>query len=220
MRLPVIVGFGVVAVSLVTPAFADNVAYLGLRGSYAYMEDTDAGATGFVGNVSFDQSFGGSISVGKFLGPDVRIEAELYFTHTENDSFSVSQDSVNLIPLTGQTFPIEGDVDVIAPMFNVILEMPLENMSIDLYLAGGVGGAHIDVNASSAAAGLAIDDDAWALAYQLMVGATAPIADGIEGQLGYRYFGTTDFTVDDPVYGDFDMNISSHSVEIGLLFRL
>jgi opacity protein-like surface antigen len=220
MRSYVVAGLGAATLAIAQPVLADNVTYLGLRGSYAYTEETEAEATGFVGDVSFDHAFAGSVLIGKFLGPDVRIEGELMFAHSESDDFQVTQDTVNIVPLTGQTFPLSGDVDVIAPMFNVLLELPIEGTSIDLYYGGGVGGAHLDVNASSAAAGIAIDDDAWAFAYQFMAGATAPIADGVEGQLGYRYFGTTDFTVDDPVLGDFDMNLTNHHVEIGLLFRL
>jgi opacity protein-like surface antigen len=218
MRLYVVAGLGVIAFS--TPTFAENVAYLGLRGSYAWTDDTEAETPGFIGDITFDNSFAGSVLLGKFLGPDVRIEAELMFAHSEAEDFNVTTDTVNLISLAGQTFPLSGDADVIAPMFNVVLELPIDDTSIDLYYGGGVGGAHIDVNASSTGAGIAIDDDAWAFAYQFLAGATAPITDGVEGQIGYRYFGTTDFTVDDPVLGDFDMNLSSHHVEVGLLFRL
>jgi opacity protein-like surface antigen len=220
MRLSMVVGLGVCVATSSVPAFADNVTYLGLRGSYAFTDDTEAEAPGFIGDISFDNSFAGSVLIGKFLGPDVRIEAELMLTHSEMEDFHVTTDTVNLISLAGQTFPLSGDVDVISPMFNVLLELPIDGTSIDLYYGGGVGGAHLDVNASSAAAGVAIDDDAWAFAYQFLAGVTAPISDGIEGQVGYRYFGTTDFTVDDPVLGDFDMNLSSHHLEIGLLFRL
>lgn len=221
MRIISAAGLGVIAtVSLAQPLLAENVTYLGLRGSYAMTDDAEADAPLFGGDISFEHSFGGSASIGMFLSPDVRIEAEMLFAHNRADGFDVTRDGINGVPLTGQSFPLTGDIDVIAPMFNVILELPLEDTSVDLYYGAGVGGAHIDVNASSTAGGIELNDDAWALAYQFMAGATMPLADGVEGMVGYRYFGTTQFSVDDPILGNFDMDLTTHSVELGLLFRL
>ena len=66
-------------------------------------------------------------------------------------------------------------------------------------------------------------DVTWTFAYQVMAGITVPLADGISGSIGYRFFQTADFNyVDDfgPLSLDYKTKLTQQSLDVGLQFHI
>ena len=132
-------------------------------------------------------------------------------------------------PSTLRRQAMRGDISVLTLMGNGYYDFDLGS-KVELYATAGVGVAQVsshDVNnttnysQSSPYTPSPVTDPGYnnsetTLAWQVGAGLAAPIADHVKLDLRYRYFATTDFTAYDGIGNWSNMNISSHSVLLGL----
>ena len=139
---------------------------------------------------------------------------------------------------TSATIPARGDVSVLSLMGNGYYDFDLGS-KVELYATAGIGVAQVsfhninnvnNVEGSSAPYTVAANNDPGlnthetTLAWQVGAGIAAPIADNVKLDLRYRYFATTDFTIESIVNTEssgnpvepVNTNLSSHSVLLGL----
>jgi len=161
---------------------------------------------------------------------DYRLEAELGYQTSDIDAIAYAERDGDL----GDPYDFEGDVSVTTLLANGYYDIDLGG-SVECYLTAGAGVAQIDLD-DVRSLEEDIDDDLvitvinrfgdsdpdytfnaseTALAYQIGAGIAIPVSGGIMLDARYRYFATTDFTVENE-----NMNIESHSALVGLRVSL
>lgn len=194
---------------IATPAVADT-RYVALRGSLAFLDDTegDIGAVQFRG--SFETGVGGSAAVGWATVYGLRVEAEGVYRYFAPDRLTLDGNDF------GGGF---GQVNVIAPMVNAFYEFEVDTLAVRPFIGAGVGAMYATANLETFGPAI-VDDDAWGFAYQLMAGLRLPVAQNAQLTAMYRYLSAPElsFTADtgDPL----DVTLTSHSVDVGLDFTL
>ncbi len=147
---------------------------------------------------------------------DYRIEGELGYqsgdiaSMTDGNPASLAQD-------------LSGDLAVISLLMNGYYDIDLGG--IDLYGTAGVGVARVsfeDLYDGHQRAGQSLyTEHATTLAYQVGAGLALPVADDVMIDARYRYFSTTEFTLDDKNFFDYEnTTISSHSALLGLRINI
>lgn len=194
-------------------------AYLGLRGSFAWTEDTEADATLTAVNVRDTDSFGGGAALGYDFGNGLRVEGEFFYLTSDVEEFEVTKDLVNVPDLVGDVYAVNGDLTVAAIMANAYYDIPLDHFALKPYVGAGLGAAAIMADMDSGPLLLTFDDTSWSFAWQLMAGVSMPIDEGIVASAGYRYFAATETDIPDVFGDDYSFSVSSHSFDVGLRFR-
>jgi opacity protein-like surface antigen len=173
-------------------------------------------------NYTTDTDLGSGLAVTGAIGCDYgsyRLEGEVGYQTNGVNSTVYSVDSY-----TSSSIPLRGDVSVLSLMGNGYYDFDLGS-KVDFYATAGVGVAQVsshNINFDSPNN----TDPGWnahetTLAWQVGAGIAAPVGDNVKLDLRYRYFATTDFTVNayplipfNPY--DRNTNVSSHSVLLGL----
>ena len=202
-----------------------SVAYLGLRGSVVDTQDgnTTSGLINY--DESYKTSFAAALFVGWVLDENFRLEAEAGYRSTDLDSIHVTRNTFDNTSV-GLDVPISGHAQVDTFMANLYYDIHfLGDIGVLPWIGVGIGGAYIDYAASgdinaNLVTTLSAKDHTSAFAYQLMAGITAPLADGISGSLGYRFFQTQDFNYVDDFGLSFQTKLSQQSIDIGLQFHI
>jgi len=225
MRLVSLTASAVLAVAAfatTAEAGGSSVAYFGLRGSFVETDGDDTTSA----SVDYSQKYNDGFAVAAFMGwvldDKFRLELEAGYRNADLKSVHVTRDDFN--PVAGQTFAVGGSAQVGAMMTNLYYDIHfLPDIGVLPWIGAGIGGAYIDYSIFEPNTPLDAHDVTWAFAYQLMAGITVPLADGISGSIGYRFFQTADFTyVDDigPITLDYQTKLTQQSIDVGLQFHL
>ena len=194
------------------------------------------------GNYSSNYDLGSGLALTGAIGCDYgsyRLEAEAGYQTNDLKSAvdfidGVAQTSVYANP-AGSRYAMRGDVSILSLMGNGYYDFDLGS-KVELYATAGVGVAQvsfhntISIYAYTPPNGVAGHLDTnldpgyngheTTLAWQVGAGLAAPIADNVKLDLRYRYFATTDFTLNGdnvaPALPTGNTNLSSHSVLLGL----
>lgn len=152
-----------------------------------------------------------------------RLEGEIGYQKNNFKSVVFSGTDEHGAPFSDASYPMKGDVSVISLMANGYYDFKLGS-NINIYAMAGAGGANVSFNNVAMASDNYVNNiNAMSLAYQVGVGVTKPITDHILLDLRYRYFKTSDMTVNWDYKGnDFNNNtaINTHSVLLGMRFEL
>ena len=194
--------------------------YLGLRGSFAEVEDSSAESALTNFDIGYNNGFGASASLGVRMPHGLRAEAEVMFQSADVESFTITKDLINLPPLTGDAFIATGEAEVIAPMANIYYDLTLPDLMVRPYVGAGIGGAHLNLNAENGPLIINIDDDNWAFAWQLMAGVVLPVSEQVALTAGYRYFSTNEMALTDDFGTEYTTQYQSHNFDIGLQLAL
>lgn len=126
-------------------------------------------------NVSFDTGYLLGAAIGSHLGYGLRAEAEFDYRNADVDKVSGT--------------PAAGKFETLSLMGNVYQDFAIGG-PIEPFIGAGLGGAVVRVDD-----GLDTDDD-WVFAYQVMAGVNFIVDPHTTFTLGYRYFGTSDPSLD------------------------
>ncbi|WP_287373910.1 outer membrane beta-barrel protein [Prosthecochloris sp.] len=143
---------------------------------------------------------------------DYRLEGELGYQSGDVDSLEFSGED-------GEYDDISGDVTILSLLVNGYYDIDLGG-GFELSPTVGVGVAQVkadDVELYDNAPDWSVSEVTFA--YQAGIGLGIPVSDGIMLDARYRYFGTTDFTVEFSDY-QFNTNMESHSALLGLRVNL
>ncbi len=181
--------------------------YIGLQGFVPFTSESDASINGAnVGDINFESGWGGGASLGYKPGNTGTffdaLRFELEYAYRTNDVDTIGGLS------TGD------DVRSNAFMVNGFYDLDTGTQLIP-YVGGGVGVARVRLDAPA----LGVDDADTNFAYQGMVGvAYAPetVRNTTIG-LGYRYFGTSDPSIQGPL-GGLEYEYQTHNVELNARF--
>ncbi len=200
-------------------AVGGESAYLGLRGSFAWTEDTETESTLTGLEIQETDTFGGGVALGYDFGTGLRVEGEFFYLTTDVDRFEVTKDLINVPDLVGDQYDVNGDLSVAAIMANVHYDIPLDHFMLKPYVGAGIGAAAIMADMSSAPLLLSFDDNSWTFAWQLMAGISVPIDERLNLSAGYRYFAASETDIPDSFGTDYSFSVQSHSFDVGLRFQ-
>ena len=166
-------------------------------------EDAETDASGFAGDLDYEEGIGGGVSAGYDFGY-LRLEGEVSARGFDADAIDFGG------------FEIEDDAEfnTQAFMVNLFGDLPLPVMGdrLGLYGGGGVGIARLEFDGDDGA------DEDYVLAGQLVAGVSVELTRNLTFLVGYRGFTTADAEFDD---GDaaFDLdNGITHAGELGIRF--
>lgn len=147
----------------------------------------------FDSSADYDNGIGVYAAIGYAFGNDWR--AELEFSHRNNDIDSIAMDGPGFSGWPSGT--ITGDTTAIAIMANLIKDIDLGG-PITPYIGGGVGFADVDhditgvnpVGLPLPPISIAYGPNKRVLAYQGIAGVAYELAEGLNLDISYRFFGT------------------------------
>ncbi len=145
---------------------------------------------------------------------DYRLEAEIGYQQNDIDGVNAIEEGEDLVLLPAVGVPAEGDISVLSLMANGYYDIDLGG--VDLYATAGVGVAQVDFDDfrygdDIEEDGPSTDFSETTLAWQVGAGLAVPIGTNIALDARYRYFATTDFSINGT-----NMNVASHNVLLGL----
>ena len=211
--------------------------YASLTGAWVVPTDSTLSASGqghkVSTNLEFDSGFGVVGAFGYRFGGGFGAEFEIGYRSADFDKFSGLKISgpVYSVRESGKA-PVDGDIGVLSFMANAVYSFRL--WKVHPYLGAGAGAARLDATFGGNTyafrytfEGDTLTDtlfvkggaDAWAFAYQAMVGVGYPVSESVEIRAGYRYFGTSEADFD--IESDYTVkaNFAAHNFEAGILFR-
>jgi len=161
--------------------------------------------------VDFDDGWGGIVTLGYNFG-GARLELEGGYKENDIDNLSVGAFGVG-----GAFVEVDGEVQTLSGMINLILDLPVEG-KLQPFILGGIGLANHEVDISRIAnTAVNFKDDDTVLTYQVGAGLAYQLGESADLLVQYRYMSSEDVTVEDATATDeFDYN--HHAVMIGLRF--
>lgn len=215
----------------------DEIAYLGLRGSYVYAEESQARSepapTGLLDyDAEFDGGFGAGLFMGWVLDENFRFEVEGMYRNTNFDTATVvREDSGVPYALPGDVFSLGGDVQSYAAMTNLYYDLHMFEGTVLPWIGAGIGGVFVDYTAVGSVPDPANPPPAtyplfdagstsWVFGYQFMAGVTFPIAESTSMAIGYRFFQTQDIEFSNAAGEEYETDLTLHSVDVALQFHL
>ena len=90
--------------------------------------------------------------------------------------------------------------------------------SVTPYIGAGLGGARVDADSVTPVGASSINDEDTSFAWQLMAGVAMPLAEQLEGTLGYRYFAAQNLDYNTAAGASIDSDYRAHSVMVGLRY--
>jgi OOP family OmpA-OmpF porin len=192
------------------PAAAANL-YVELNTGPSFVADSDLdGGSGV--EAEFDPGFNVGAAFGVRFLEHFRTEINTSYRQAEVDNVS------------GPGFSLDGagDAGVFAAMANAYFDLDLGG-PVKPYIGAGVGVGVVIVDSDSSANILIIDDTTTEFAWNVMGGLSFEITENVILSGGYRYFATTDATLDATVVGfgsgTLDAEIAAHEVVVGVRFE-
>jgi opacity protein-like surface antigen len=189
--------------------------YLEVEGYGTWLNDsknqTDAGTF----NSEYDGGAGGGLALGyDFAGayPEIgRGRVELEAAYRRN--------SVKNLEFAEGTLSASGDVTVKSLMVNTIVEYKDEKVWIP-YLLLGLGYADVSISkVRTEGTNFISSSSDGVFAYQVGAGLGVGLGDHFTLDIGYRYFGTLDPSLELADGSSFDSEIGSHNLVLGLRFK-
>ena len=189
-------------------------AYAGLRGSFAFSDDSSASiptspATKL--RTSYDNGGGGSFYVGTHLPWGLKLEFEGLYRY-----LPVSVAALNGVGTAGH-----GTTQIAAPMANLMWDLPLPDFPIRPFIGAGVGGAYVDSSINNQAGTTNfLQTNSWQLAYDFMGGAEFPLGPTSRLTAMYRWLEVNGVTGLCGTSGAATLacrsDVNSQSVDLGL----
>ena len=185
--------------------------YLSLEGGANWVEDSDfvnhVGVASFSDRYSYNTGWGALGEIGYAFDHHWRVEAEAGYR--SND--------INEFIFAGAHSPVDGNLNEITVMGNVLYDIPLSER-LELSIGVGVGGD--DVRLKSDIPAVNFSDSVWKFAYQGIAGLNYAIGKRSQLFLDYRYLtvSSPDFSNGVNTY-NFD-DLHKHTLTIGLRFAL
>jgi opacity protein-like surface antigen len=186
-----------------------------------FLEDSSVSAP--VGS-SFDIEYDSGMSYGILLGYD----AGTYFSKSGNTSgrleieYARRSNDADEVEENGVFRPVGGEAIVDSLMINSWVDFRTES-PFRPYLGGGLGAARLTLDDAGFS-----DDDDIRFAYQAGAGIGLPIGNHLTISVGYRYFSMLDATLraetldpetDAVQEREYDIEYSSHNIDVGFRFR-
>jgi opacity protein-like surface antigen len=191
---------------------------------------TDVGWT-----TEFDTGLFLSGAYGYRLSETLRIEGELSYTSADIDTHTgVTAGGAALgaadaaVLITGSA-PLgvtvsdlvadgQGDISSFGYAVNGYYDFANTDLPVDFYLGAGLGIAEVKVDYAPSGVGI-VDDTEMVGFYQLMAGASYPVAEGVDLFGGYRFRQTQDAEVDSTLIpATLDIENTNHIVEFGVRY--
>ncbi len=193
--------------------------YVGMRGAVSMLNVSDYG-TNPRHEVNADPGFNGGFMAGIKMpealitplnGLSVEVEVSRYWHHLDADRVDLTPPI--LLPTE------ERSLDSTAYMVNAYYHFPL-NTVLKPYIGGGIGTADVELERDSTIPGSTSQEETLG-AWQGMVGLTLNSRPDArtEWNLGYRYFTTEDFEIDDGAGNLESIDNQIHSLELGMRLK-
>ncbi|MDZ4737305.1 MAG: outer membrane beta-barrel protein [Rhodospirillaceae bacterium] len=204
----------IAAVQMPADAQADGF-YVGVMGGFGWTQDVqgDYTYTGSPFNADIDSDTGYVLGVAGGYGFDFGGRAELEFAYRSNDIDQISYGG-------GSTSSINGDINVYSLMTNFWYDFDT-GTGLMPYLGGGIGAAWVTSNDWQFSGNSPHSDDSdMAFAYQVGAGVNYAINETFTMGLGYRFFGTTGFELENTFTNATDYDYDAyynHSVLLNLI---
>jgi OOP family OmpA-OmpF porin len=182
--------------------------YLEAGGGISLLSDLETTRSGIRADIESDMGFILSAAIGlQFSNVHTEIEA-LWF-----------ENNFNHVCLSGTCPDIGGDLSTIGGMGNVYYDFDF-GKNWRPFLGGGVGLMRVDISNANAPGFVSVDDDDWAIAYQLKAGISYSLGSHADFVIGYRYMMTDDLDISDVTGGTLSTDgIDSHGIEARLRIR-
>lgn len=182
------IGTVALTATVAMPAFAEEPFYVSLGAGVNILSDIDLNSSDFIvqantRTLDFDVGVAVAAAIGYRFHPFFRGEAELSYRRNTYDGATVENEG----PVSAS-----GDVTAFGFMLNGWVDLPNSSM-ITPYVGGGIGAAHVVIDASTGRATPAdgaynFDDSDTVFAYQIGTGVAVTLPNGMELTLDYRYF--------------------------------
>lgn len=201
------------------PAFAEDGAYVGLRGGASLFEDTQFGTSGTTATNEYDRLGYGIAGV---AGYEVeipesrfgyRVELEGGYTQAEINSHNVG----GVGTFTGGD--ASGDTSILYGFVNTYADVEVvPNVELFAGAGAGVGDVELDGHGTSAT-GRVMKDRATAFGYHLDAGASYAVTENVSLETMYRWqnFVDADLRASDGTKTNLDLD--SHNVYAGLRYK-
>ena len=166
--------------------------------------------------VDFNDGWQLGIKRGRTFANGIRMESELTYRHTTNDTYSLGNFvGPNFVPTA--TFDAIDSVYQLSSMTNVLYDFR-NSSGTTPYIGVGLGGVYADGDIITPAVGVNNFIEDYAFAYQLIAGASRRISGNAVGYVEYKYFGSSGVDVEQVgvagAVGDFDLQ--SNNVIFGI----
>ncbi len=165
--------------------------------------DTDLGSV----TEEFDVGLQTQAAIGYQISDRFRAEAEFFYRRNESDIISIDATAIN----ASNTFTSLGG------MLNAYIDLP--NGRFAPYIGVGLGVVKHDLDAFEHSSGISGNLDDIELAYQLMLGTNYRMTHTIDLFGEYRYFGSTNPSVDTSDGSAIEIDYQTHNFLMGLRYR-
>lgn len=169
--------------------------YAGFSGFLATLEDDEVVAAGGSLRLEHDDGFGFAAALGAAAPTGGRVEIEAAFR--TNDLARICAPACA---------DVDGRTESLSLLVNALYDLPL-GIPLRPYLGVGAGAALVSFDSAAVPA----DGDDVVFAYQFLAGLGWQVSRTLTLVGGYRYFATTDATVD-----GLDVDYRSHNIEAGV----
>ncbi|MEX0810258.1 MAG: outer membrane beta-barrel protein [Dongiaceae bacterium] len=204
----------IAAVQMPADAAADGF-YVGAMGGFGWTQEVEGDYTygGGPFSADLDTDTGFVLGIAGGYGFDFGGRAELEFAYRSNDLDKITFGA-------GSASSINGDINVYSLMTNFWYDFDIGSGFMP-YAGGGIGMAWVTSNDWQYSGGPVHSDDSdTAFAYQLGTGVNYAFNETLTLGLGYRFFGTTGFELENtyPAATDYDYDAYyNHSVLLNLI---
>jgi outer membrane protein OmpA-like peptidoglycan-associated protein/outer membrane protein W len=203
------------------PVYSSAGIYVAAMGGANYVDDREIqwdDGGGFLSlidqDVSYDWGWAAGGAIGYRTGTGVRAEIEGVYRQNSHDEWHAF----------GLNVPFDdGDITAISGMVNVLYDIDFGSVVVP-YVGVGVGAALVEAEADLVQGNpFNFQDDAWAFAYQGIVGVNLRLDESVDLFADYRYFSTYGLHLEDnyfpgPVTTESDDDYRAHTVMAGLRF--
>jgi opacity protein-like surface antigen len=170
--------------------------------------------------IDLDNGFMAGLAVGAQFSPWLRGEVEVsgHWHDAEGAASLYYYSSASVF--TTVTADLSGEANALFLLANLWVDLPVGEV-IRPYIGGGVGLGRLDVDFSTTAGSVGVDDSDWALAYQLGAGIDFNLSANISIDAGYQYKVIHDAELEAAgTTGAFDIHTDykSHNILLGLRF--
>ena len=188
-------------------AAAESKGFYGdFRAGVMLLQDADNDAGSVVLETSYDPGYAIALAVGYDFG-DFRFEGEIFSREADVDDTKTN----------GVTVNGDGNAFAAGGMVNAYYDFDLGSPWTP-YVGAGLGAAVVGFENWRAAGIDLADDEDLVFAFQGAAGLGYEFNDRFAVYGGYRFFGTTDPSLEDDAGDDFDSEFYSHTIELGFRY--
>ena len=209
------------AFAISTPALADEGYYASAHVGGTFLQDGDNMGELLAIESEYDMGFNVGGTIGYKFHPALSIEGELNYRYNSADSLTVTNFPTDP-SLNGASVGAGGHVSALSAMLNAKSSLSAlqgrDDADGGLYVLGGIGFAQVNADIESSGIQI-VDDSDVVFAYQAGIGYELPFRDDMSVDIGYRYFGTSDVSLDDAGGDSFDAEYQSHTIIVGVMKR-